>query len=204
MAGGDDALDPELADLREVAHLGDHQLEDARRRAFVDARPPGDQQLLDRLGAGPVGGGGLLDAGLDLGAQEMLDHRLQQFFLAGEIQVQRALGDAGGLGHLLAARGGEALLDEQRQRRLEQLGRASLLATAAEQTGVGGKRGHLVNDSLVSNGSRNRHCPAIGACSSSRRNGILSAQRGLRALRTQARLFVRGQRKHMNDQRSGG
>jgi hypothetical protein len=55
-------------------------------------------------------------------------HRLEQFFLAGVVQVQRALGDAGALRHFFGARGGIALLDEEGERRVQQFLRARFLA----------------------------------------------------------------------------
>jgi hypothetical protein len=58
-------------------------------------------------------------------------HRLEQFFLAGEVEEQRALGHAGARGHLFAAGGGEAFFHEQVQRGVEQFARPRFLAAAA-------------------------------------------------------------------------
>jgi hypothetical protein len=63
------------------------------------------------------------------GHHALLDHRLEKRFLAVEIQVERALGDAGTRRHLIQTRGRKALLDEQGQGRRGKLGRAGLLAT---------------------------------------------------------------------------
>src|SRR5262249_37819083 len=96
--------------------------------------PPVDEEFLHHLRRGALRVRGLFGAGGDLVGEEVLDHGLEQFFLAREVEVQRALGDAGGARHLLAARRGEALLDEQREGGLEKLGGAGFLAAAPERT----------------------------------------------------------------------
>ena len=91
----------------------------------------------------------------DQARQVLQDDRLEQLFLARVVEVQRALGDAGGARHLFRARGGEALLDEQRQRGVEQFLRPRFLAALAQRrcgfgrfgvgAGLGDARAH-VND----------------------------------------------------------
>ena len=47
---GGDLVDAELGDLREVAHLGHHQLEDARGAGLADPLPPEAQHVGEQLG----------------------------------------------------------------------------------------------------------------------------------------------------------
>jgi hypothetical protein len=93
--------------------------------------PPGDEHVLQQGTHAAAVGLHLLGGVRDARRQVVFDHRLQQFFLAGVIQVQRALGHAGTQRHLLDARGSETLLDEQRQRRLEQFGGPGFLSALA-------------------------------------------------------------------------
>jgi hypothetical protein len=65
-------------------------------------------------------------------------HRLEQLFLAGVVEVQRALGDAGAGRHFFGAGGGKTFFDEQPQCRIEQLLRAGFLASLT----LGRSRGH--------------------------------------------------------------
>ena len=60
-----------------------------------------------------------------------MHHGLEQLFLAREIEEQGALGDAGARRDFFGAGGGEALFDEEVQRRLQQFARAGFLAALA-------------------------------------------------------------------------
>jgi len=96
--------------------------------------PAGDQrpQEVGRLALEPVDPLlGLLDRPDDARA----DHRLEQLFLAVEVEVDRALRDARALRDVVEARGGVAALDEEIERGVEDLRRTGVLA--ALEAGLG-------------------------------------------------------------------
>ena len=130
-----------LGDVRKVAHLGDHQLEHPGGRAVIQLAPPIGQHTAQQVCGAALKAGGELDALGNAGRQVVADHRLEQFFLAGVVQVERALGHAGALGHLVGAGGGKAFFDKQRQGGVQQLLRACLFA-AAPVGDVGGRHGY--------------------------------------------------------------
>ena len=148
-----DLVGVELCQLGEVAHLGEHDLVDGRRRRVADALPPGVQQLAQQVGAAAFELRRDLFALGDQARQRLPHHGLEEFLLARVVEVQRALGDAGALRHLFGARAGEALLDEQGQRRVQQFLRSRFLAALA-RVGLGG--GAHLNDLRVSNRKRRR------------------------------------------------
>jgi membrane associated rhomboid family serine protease len=88
----------------------------------------------------------------DRAGQVLAHHRLEQLFLAGEIQEQRTFGHAGAHGHLFGAGGRIALFHEQVKRRLQQFAGASLLAAFAFVRFQNGRSGNgfshrgVVND----------------------------------------------------------
>ena len=61
----------------------------------------------------------------------------QQFFLAGVVKVERALGNTGMRGHFFGPGGGEALFDEQRQRSVQQLLRSDVFQALSGGAGDG-------------------------------------------------------------------
>ncbi len=135
-AGLDDLVDVELGDVREVARLRHHQLEDAATARVSPIRSHQRRSRAQQVGRGALEAGGSVDALDDQVDDVLAHHRLEQFFLARVVEVQRALGDAGARGHFFGAGGGEALLDEQVERRIEQFLRTGFLAALA--TGAGG------------------------------------------------------------------
>ena len=142
----------ELADVGKIAHLGQHQLADARGARLADAPPPLVDQLRQQLAHRPVEAAHEVLAVGDLARDVLADHRLQQLLLARVVEVERALGGAGARRHLLGARGGEALLDEQLEGRVEQLLRAGLLAALTRRRRVG-QSGRAAHAQLLTDGS---------------------------------------------------
>ncbi|EWS54316.1 hypothetical protein X551_02895 [Methylibium sp. T29] len=124
-------VEVELRDVGEVANFRNDQLADARGAGLADAAPPLGHQVGQQLGRRPVEAAHDVLALGDLLRDVLADHRLQQFFLAGVVEVEGALGDAGARRHLLRARRREALLDEQIEGGVEQLLRARFLAPLA-------------------------------------------------------------------------
>jgi hypothetical protein len=133
--GLDDLVDIELGDVREVARLGHHQLQDAGGAGLAHPLPPEPKHPREQLGGGAVEVADQVDA-LDDPVDDVLAHDLlQQVFLARVVQVQRALRDAGPGRHFLRARRGEPLLDEQVERGIEQFLRTRFLAALATRGG---------------------------------------------------------------------
>jgi hypothetical protein len=64
----------------------------------------------------------------------VLDHRLEQRLLALEVEVERALGDAGARRDVVEARRRKAALDKEIERRGHELARALVLAPAASRS----------------------------------------------------------------------
>jgi hypothetical protein len=95
----------------------------------------------------PANAAGQFFAFGDQARQVVPHHGLEELFLAGVVQVQRALGDASPLSHFVGARGRIALFDEESERRVQQFLRAGLFAALARSTfSQAGGRIHLVND----------------------------------------------------------
>ena len=140
-AGSTTSCDVEARDFGKIARLRDDQLGNAARCAWRRCAPtsrtascaaarsvlPSNWSILPRISA--IG---------DTSA--FAHHRLEQFFLVGEVQVERALGDAGARGDVLQARAGVAALDEQLQRGGGDFFRARLLAARPAGLGFGGER----------------------------------------------------------------
>ena len=103
-------------DVRKVAHLGDHQLEHTGCRAVVQVAPPIGQDAAQQFAGAAVEACGTHAALGNAGRQVVADDRLEQLFLAGVIEVERALGHTGSRGHLFGAGGRKAFFDEQGQR----------------------------------------------------------------------------------------
>ena len=83
-----------------------------------------------------AGGHGL--HGREIGGHGLGDHRVEQLSLAGEVEIERALGDARPGGDLVQPGGGEPLLGEHRHGRPGDLGRAvGLAATELRLRGHG-------------------------------------------------------------------
>jgi hypothetical protein len=118
----------EAGELGEVLRLRDHQLRYARVPGGADRVPPaGDQrpQEVRRLALELVDP---LLGRLDRADDARADHRLEQVFLAVEVEVDRALRDARALRDVVEPRGGVAALHEEVERGVEDLARARLLA----------------------------------------------------------------------------
>ena len=155
-AGQNHLLLVELRDLREVLGLAEHQLGDARCLGGANAFPPHLIAVSQHLAGGADKG---LQLGIPLGkaaCNVFTHHGFEQFFLAGEVQKQRAFGHPGAGRHLVHAGSGKAFFDEQIQRRLQQFARARFFASAAFGGSFAGGgivqrgRGHfLLTDWLV-------------------------------------------------------
>ena len=102
-----------LRDLREISHLGDHQLEHARGRAVVELGPPVDQHAAQQCPRAAFKPGCHVGAFSDSGRQVVADHRLEQVFLARVVAVQRAFGDTRMQGHLFSPGRRKAFLDKK-------------------------------------------------------------------------------------------
>src|SRR5215510_9518722 len=87
--------------LGKVLRLGDHQAWDAGERGFADQPEVLADQLLEQLARAA---GEALRQRFSLrddGNDRLTNQRLEQRFLAVEVQVDRALGDAGATGDVL-------------------------------------------------------------------------------------------------------
>jgi hypothetical protein len=126
----------ELRYFREILRLAEHQLGDARRLCAANTLPPDLVAVAQHI-AGAARHGFEFGVPLAEPARNVLaDHGLEQFFLAGEIQKQRALGHPGARGHFIHPRGGIALFHKQVERRVQQLPGARLFAAAALGAGL--------------------------------------------------------------------
>ena len=138
----------EPGEFGKVAGLADHQLGDARQPGRAERRPPLAKESTEEFRAGGIR---LCDVALGRFEQRhdvLPHHRLEQVFLAGVVQVQRALADAGARGDVVEPRGGVALLDELVECGIEQLAGAGLLAAFPARrlharSGGGGGGGHV-------------------------------------------------------------
>ena len=118
----------EARNFREVAGFSKDELHDATHLRLAEAAPPAFQHVGQQLFAAA---GGLLDV-----VTELLDdrqdggahHGLEEVFLAGVIQVERALGHACTRGHVIQAGGGIAPGHEDFQRGVQQFAGALFLA----------------------------------------------------------------------------
>lgn len=128
-AAANHLVEVEAREIREVASLSDHQLgnrPDLRARHVGDGR----QQLLQQADARPFEGRGRHLEPLEVRQQPGPHHRLEQRFLAGEVQVERALADAGAGRDVVQAGRGEATRGEALQGRCQNLVGAVVLAAA--------------------------------------------------------------------------
>ncbi len=116
---GDDQLrdraDPGV--LEQGADLADHQLDLGRGRSRMLA-----QQALDAR---------------EIGQERLPDHGLEQLLLAREVQIERALADAGAGGDVVEPGGAEAALGEDLERGVDDLGGSRVLAPAPAPRGLG-------------------------------------------------------------------
>src|SRR5215469_15463023 len=127
----DDFFAVKAREVRKIAGFRDDDLwNSARRRAGEFG--PAAYQLCEQ------GGGGLRLAdsaqqrlaALEVRHQRLRDHRLEQFFLVREVEIEGALGDAGAVRHIVEPGRGKAMLGKASQRRVEDFAGASLLAPA--------------------------------------------------------------------------
>ena len=130
-AGQNHLLLVELGDFREVLRLAEYQLGDAGRLGGANALPPHLVAVRQHIAGGA-------DKGFQLGvpfskaADDVFAHHgLEQLFLAGEVQKQRALGDPGTRRHIVNPRGSKAFFHEQIERRFQQFAGARFFAPAA-------------------------------------------------------------------------
>jgi len=130
----DDVLLIEARDFREVARFGDHQLADRRQWRLPDVLPPAEEQLAQQIGSRSVMLGQTRLGGRQRGAHAVFDHRLEERFLAVEIEVERTLRSAGARRDVVKSRAGKALLGEKGERRGGEFAGARFLAPAARRS----------------------------------------------------------------------
>ena len=94
--------------------FGDDQLRDRGQVAFEHEQEALGQHAQD-LGGRAVGIGGEFRGGRQVGQHGLADDGAEQFLLGREVEVDRALADAGGGGDVLQLGGGEAAFGEQAQ-----------------------------------------------------------------------------------------
>src|SRR5262245_19115434 len=124
--------------LGEIPSLRHHELGDSAERTVDDRLPATTQNLRHQLPRRTAMGSHQLLDHLDHGQRGLTHQLLEQRVLVGEVEVHRPLGDAGAARHVLEPRRGEPALGEHLERRVEQLGRALLLATLpARSLGTG-------------------------------------------------------------------
>ena len=123
-------------DVGEVVRLADDQLGDAGRTGGANALPPHVHGVAQHVGAAAVKGVELRVPFGEAAGDVLADDGLEEFFLALEIQEQRALGHARPRGNLFGSGGGKALFNEQVQRGVQQFAGPRLLATLALGRGV--------------------------------------------------------------------
>ncbi|MCY1361478.1 hypothetical protein D9M69_481460 [compost metagenome] len=120
----------EAGDVGEVGRLGHDQLGQPRHRRGADQAPPAAQQFAQQFRGAALVAVDQLGAARQGRDQVGAHHGLEQLFLVGKVQVDRALGHTGGRRHVFQARGRVAALHEQVERRRDQLLRARGLAPA--------------------------------------------------------------------------
>src|SRR6185295_2149643 len=101
MAAADDFLVIEPADLREIAAFGKHELRNAAEFGRPYRCPPVEDYLAQQFGRSPAMLVQQTFATLDQRHDAGSDHCLEQFLLAGEIQVEGPLAHTGARGNLV-------------------------------------------------------------------------------------------------------
>lgn len=86
----------------------------------------------------------MLLGGGQYGDHAVFDDRLEKRFLAAEVEVERAFGNAGASRHVIQSSGGEALVDKQRERRRREFGWPGVLATTTRGRGFAGSFGRCL------------------------------------------------------------
>ena len=99
------------------------------------AAPPSQHALAQHVGGASLEGLQVCGPLGETLRKAVAHHGLEQFFLAGEIEKQGALGHASALGDLFGARAGEAFFDEQVERGGQQFTRTRVLAPLALVSG---------------------------------------------------------------------
>src|SRR5437660_4273001 len=131
----------EARQLRKSCRFGHHQLGNTGERGLPDQLPVFPHQLFEQLAGAPREG---LRQGFALGDHRYdgrPHHGLEQRFLVLEVEVNRALGDAGAAGHVGQRRARVAALDEYFERRRHELLGPRVFATLPARLG-GALRGY--------------------------------------------------------------
>ena len=131
MAGKDDLLLIELGDFGEVLRLAQHQLGDAGRLGGANPLPTDLVAIPQHLAGGAHKAFQLVVPFGKAPGDVLAHHGLEEFFLAGEVQKQRAFGHSGARRHLVHPCGGKPLLDKQVECGLQQLSRAGFFTALA-------------------------------------------------------------------------
>src|SRR6266545_2163628 len=130
MTAGDDFLVVEAGELREIAGFGNHQAGNSRERRLAHQPEILAHQLFEEIPRATGEGLGEGLALLDDGDDRLADQRLEQRFFVFEVEVDRALGDAGATGDIFELRGREPAVGKDFERRGDDLLGPSVLATA--------------------------------------------------------------------------
>ena len=132
----------ERGQLGEVVALAHHELGEARGLRGAHALPPDAHAVAQHVGGAALEGLELL-VPLGEAAREVLDdHGLEELFLARKVKKERALGNTGPRRHFFGARGRKPFLDEEVERRLQELAGTRFLPTLA----LGADRAQLVGE----------------------------------------------------------
>src|SRR6266851_3373898 len=133
---GHDFLVVKTSQFRKSCRLGHHKLRDAGHRRLPHQPPVFPYQLLDQLAG--AAGEGLRERFTpgDHGHDRLAHNGLEQGFLAVEVEVQGAFGDAGPARHVGELGGGEAALPEYVERGGDDFPRAGVLAALPARLGL--------------------------------------------------------------------
>ena len=137
----------EAGKLGEIVGFRHHQLRDADERRLTDETPVLAHETLEQIASAAGEGPGQLLALGNHGDDGLPDQRLEERLFVFEIEVDRALGDAGTACDFLELGGGKAPVGKDLQRGADDLFRTGILPAAP--TGFCECTGHL--GSKVSN-----------------------------------------------------
>src|SRR6266550_121403 len=109
----------ELGEVGELVQLSEYEAVDGAEDRRADERPVAAHEG-EELGSGTALSNYLLGA-LDRGDGGLADHLTEEFFLVGEVEIDRAFGYACSFGDVLEAGVGEAAFTENLERGLDDL-----------------------------------------------------------------------------------
>src|SRR4051812_30226354 len=121
MASRDDLCGVELREVGKVVNLRVHETEERAELLGSNERPVRAEILLEHLGGRAGRGHDELFALLDLFDDGVANHLTEKLFLIGEVEVDRALGEASSLRDVVETGRREPALSEHGQRSFENL-----------------------------------------------------------------------------------